>query len=345
MRPWTRTDFVEALGDDELKEQVCKTLDIDAAKVSAEDVVDAKLYYSGINARWFFNLTVEEIKENSRSILQRMSPASQNAGISSERAVNSAYVTFWDDDREIKLFTSRHLAILLANSNHQSKKFFELYPMMKGRLGNGAPGEIFEADFLVHLEQSHDIAIAQRYVMGDMAQPVDVILGKDISNGEDVRWSTGKLSSLPKNPRREGAQPMSLLASQVKNRVSQWFVPEDLNQPFLDFFVLIPVPASVEWILRVIQNTVSKKHTTDLEQLKRVLVGVEKAGFGLAGTVDVIFVIENNEQRTLGSTIDGELVEIPKQSPGRSQRGTNLKKQFKINVMRVVFARTASVPE
>jgi hypothetical protein len=29
---------------------------------------------------------------------------------------------------------------------------------------------------------------------------------------------------------------------------------EDKNQPFLDFFVSIPVPNSMEWIIRAIQN-------------------------------------------------------------------------------------------
>jgi hypothetical protein len=113
---------------------------------------------------------------------------------------------------------------------------------------------------------------------------------------------------------------MSLRADQV-NRVPHWFVPEDNNQPFLDFFVLVPGQDD-SWTLKIIQNTVSKKHSTDLEQLKRVLMGVEHAGFSLDSIVVIAFVIENTSQNDLGSTIDGMpvTVTIPC-STGRPKRG------------------------
>jgi hypothetical protein len=93
MRPWTRCDFVKTMDDENLKAQVCETLSLQPAKVKSEHVVDMKLFYSGINARWFFNLTIEKIKESSRAILDRMSSESDSAGIGHEHAVNSAYTT------------------------------------------------------------------------------------------------------------------------------------------------------------------------------------------------------------------------------------------------------------
>ena len=349
IRPWTRKDFVDALSNPNLKNKVCATLGLDSESMTAEDVVDAKLYYSGINARWFFNYTIPEIKGFCRGIGDRMPTglSDMNSNDERERAVNSAFVSTWDDDRRVRLFTSQHLARLLGMDVRNAQHFLELYPLMKGRLGNGAPGEIFEADFLLNLEQSHDIAVAQRYIMGKKAQQVDVVLGKDVSSGKVLAWPTGSLSPLPKNPTKTGEQPMPFTHSQVQNRVPQWFVPEDNNQPFLDFFVLVPLPNDVKWELRALQNTVSRNHRTDTEQLQKVLMGVETAGFVLASTVQVCFVVETTEQSNLGSGIDGTTIRIPKpaQSPKLGTRsGGNPDKELKVEVVRVLFRRTASSP-
>jgi hypothetical protein len=51
---------------------------------------------------------------------------------------------------------------------------------MKNRLGNGAPGEIFELDFALSLQHFHDLATAQRAVMGKKAQSVSMRLGVNI---------------------------------------------------------------------------------------------------------------------------------------------------------------------
>ncbi len=343
MRPWTRCDFVKAMHNEELKAQVCKTLALSSTDLTPEDLVDMKLFYSGINARWFFNLTIEQIKESSQAILDRMSHESISAGISHERAVNSAYISFWEDDRQIRLYTSRYLALLLGRSKNHSTTFFELFPLMKGRLGNGAPGEIFEADFLVNLEHCHGIAASTRALMGKQAQQVDVRLGVDMSNEKAVYWPTGKVSVLPKQMGDKlAAQPMSFRADQVTNRVPQWFVPDDKHQPFLDFFVLFPCQDG-SWTLKVIQNRVSTTHSTDLKQLERVLMGVENAGFSLKFNVVVAFVIEKSSQTDVGSKIDGKIVKV-QCSTGRVKRGDGTTKAFKIKVLRVLFTRTGAAP-
>jgi hypothetical protein len=330
-----------------LKAQVCETLSLDPAGVTPEAVVDKKLFYSGINAWWFFNLTIHEIKLSSQNIIDRMSGESGSAGISCERAVNSAYVTFWVDERRIQLFTSQYLAFLMGRDREASKKFLNLFPIMKDRLGNGSPGEIFEADFLVNLEQCHSIAEAQRSVMGEHAQKVDVRLGVNISNNEVVYWPAGKLFELPrKNCNELSAQPMSLKASQASHLESLWFVPEDKNQPFLDFFTLIPsADDTVAWKLRVVQNTISKIHSTDLDQLKRVLIGIEQAGFILEDTVDVAFVIKRLDETSVGATIHGKKIEIHILSDIHQQRHTSaISKEFVINVLHVLYKRTGSTP-
>eukprot|EP00978_Attheya_sp_CCMP212_P022149 scaffold65731_cov32-Attheya_sp.AAC.2 len=339
MRPWTRFDFVEAMHDEALKAQVCETLSLDPADVTPEDVVDKKFFYSGINARWFFNFTIEAIKESSRNIIDIMSGKSGSTGISHARAVNSAYVRFWVDDRRIKLFTSQYLAFLIMGRDREaSKNIIELFPIMKDRLDIGSPGEIFEADFLVNLEQCHSMAEAQRSVMGVHAQKVDVRLGVDISNNEVVYWPAGKLWKWPRNNGDVlSCQPMS----HITHLESLWFVPEDKNQPFLDFFTLIPsAEDTVTWKVRVVQNTISKEHCTDLSQLKRVLMDIEQAGFILENTVDVAFVIERRDQTTVGSTIHEEQINVPILSDGPKQHHTVSSKEFIINVLRVLYKRT-----
>lgn len=340
---------MEALGDDALKAQVCETLNNMSTKSTAKAVVDTKLFYSGINAQWFFNFSIDGIKRFSEDILARMPSGAISDGVSNERAVNSALLTFWEDGRQIKLFTSRYLTLLLGQSEVHSTKFFELFPLMKKFLGNGGPGEVFEAYFLVNLEHCHDIAGAQRAVMGQQhAQQVDVRLGVDISNGKEVRWLTGKLSSLPKQQGDPlAAQPMPYRATDVTNCVPQWFVPQDNYQPFLDFFILIPAEDGRGWTLRVIQNTVSEKHSTDLTQLELVLRGIEIAGFSLALEVDVTFVIEDRGQVSLRKRINGSTIEVTLPSMGRPKRGdngTSTTKVFKINVLHILFKRTGAAP-
>ena len=113
---------------------------------------------------------------------------------------------------------------------------------MKDRLGCGSPGEIFEADFLVHLEHSHAVAEAQRYVLGGEAPEAFVRVGVDISDDTEVLWSAGVIHKLDKNPSKDesAVQSMPVQAREVDASTALWFDPIDVQQPFLDFFVLIP---------------------------------------------------------------------------------------------------------
>jgi hypothetical protein len=173
MRPFTRRDYIKCLDDQELKGQVCKTRNIeDASSVTAEDLADTKFYNSGINARWFFNFTIEKIQDECGKIIGRMSESTVTTGDRHREAVNSALQRYQHDDRQVVLFTSCYLANAIGRNNSARNKFFEFYPLIKEHLGDGAPGEIFEADFAVHLHHCHDLAAAQHAVMGPRVQPV-----------------------------------------------------------------------------------------------------------------------------------------------------------------------------
>ena len=340
MRTWTRQDFVEAVSDDKLKLQVCKTLGIDepSTEQTPDRLVDAKFFYSGVNARWFFNLNITKIKSECEDIIERSSFETSNLGERHAFAVNSAVQSHWDDNRRVRLFTSPYVAYLMGQDKSRQTQFFELFPLMKKRLGNGSPGEIFESDFAMHLQHSHDLAAAQRAVMGNKAQKVDVRLGIDISTQKMVLWPTGRLHSLPKAPRGGLALPMPLTSTQVTDRVAQWFIPEDPSQPFLDFFVLIPEEGD-KWQFRAIQNTVSKTHSTDTKQLQRVVGGVLKAGFDLADALVVAYVIEDREkQKTVAEDIKGTKIKVsnPAETGIRRQDGPMPELEFNIDLMRVV---------
>ena len=78
MRPWTRQDFIKAMDDEQLKKKVCATLLIsDPSKASAEDLVDRKFFFSGINAHWFFNHSIEDIKDDCKVIVSRMTSSTR----------------------------------------------------------------------------------------------------------------------------------------------------------------------------------------------------------------------------------------------------------------------------
>jgi hypothetical protein len=231
----------------------------------------------------------------------------------------------------------------LAQDTSQCKKFFELYPLMKDRLGCGSPGEIFEADFLLHLEHTHNLAQAQKYVLEVAAPEAFVRVGVDISNDTEVLWPAGVIHKLAKNPSKDesSVQPMPIKASDVDASTTLWFDPINKQQPFLDFFVLIPEGTGV-WKLRVLQNTIGKTHVTELEQLQRVVEGILFAGFSLVDVVDVAFIIEKTSQTELGKSIDGSTFNAKVLSQDRRSRDSTSLKTFSICVMRVLYERTAA---
>ena len=58
---------MKSLSDHDLKKQVCETLNIgDPDSVSVEDVVDRMFFYSGFNARWFYNKSIKISRKNAR---------------------------------------------------------------------------------------------------------------------------------------------------------------------------------------------------------------------------------------------------------------------------------------
>merc|ERR1712032_1299391 len=103
-----------------LKTQVCSTLGLPADTTPDEEVVDSKLFYSGINARWFFNYRVKEIKKWCKNICERLASGSVDAN-AAQTAVNSAFCDFWADDRMIKLYTSEYLAFLMGSQTKYSR--------------------------------------------------------------------------------------------------------------------------------------------------------------------------------------------------------------------------------
>jgi len=337
MRPWTRPDYVESMADPDLKAQVCRTVNLAPNEVSNEEVVDSKLFYCGINARWFFNYSVDKIKSFSQNVVDKLTPDSTDGGVASATAVNSAFTTMWVNERRIKIITSEYLAFLMGGDASYAKKFFEAFPIMKDRLGNGAPGEVFEADFLVNLEHCHKLAEAEYFFLRESARQLNVLLGTSMGGQGKVYWPVGKLLDLPKNPTNDvtASQPIGIDGSNVSGLGGVlWFIPLDNSQPFLDFFVLIYDGS--KWELRIVQNTVSKRHTkaTDEDQLKRVLRGLEEANFERNPKVLVAYIVETSEQWNVGSSFDGKTIKVPvsgKDSP---------EKEFNVAVAHVVYERS-----
>lgn len=343
IHPWIRQHFIDALRQDEsLKKKVCDTLGFDESK-SEEEIVDSKFFYSGINARWFFNFPIEDIKEKCKVILERMSPDSTKYGEAHREAVNSAFQKFYLGERSVTLFTCSYLACSVEAKTTQ--QFLTTYPLIKEWLGNGAPGEIFEADFAIHLQHCHDLADSQKAVMGHKeAQPVDVRLGNDESTNEVVLWPTGRQYCLP-SPSSDAAALQTLPEEAVRDkgcRVAMWFIPKSKSQPFLDFFLLIP-KADGAWEFRAIQNTTGKTHSADIDELKRVVGGVIHAGFVLDSNLVVCYIVEDvNKLKEvfLPSTLTIPTIE----AKSRSSAANTENSEFKIKQLRVKYERTGATP-
>jgi hypothetical protein len=347
MRPFTRRDYIKCLEDQELMGQVCKTLNIeDASGVTAEDLVDRKFYYSGINARWFFNFTIEKIQDECGKIIGRMNESTVTTGDRHREAVNSALQRYQDDDRQVVLFTSCYLANAIGRNSSARNKFFEFYPLIKEHLGNSAPGEIFEADFAVHLHHCHDLAAAQHAVMGRRVQPVYVTMGTT-SEKTRVFWPTGKLYKLPAAAKDITAH-QTLPEDAIKDKdeasnVAQWFIPEDNSQPFLDFFVLVPIDAG-KWQLRCIQNTVSRKPSGDLGQLMRVVGGLLDSGYILHSTIVVAYIVKDlAEQGEVGLKQKNTIV-VSRTTGTRRNTENQSQLQYTVDPLHVSYVRTGGVP-
>ena len=217
---------------------------------------------------------------------------------------------------------------------------------MRDRLGNGSPGEIFECDFAMHLQHTHDSADAQASIMGNMAPVENVLIGT--IGGVMLKWSTGRLHPLPKTSSDLTTfQDLGLVYDRLTPRVPLWFVPDDPNQPLIDFFVLFPSENHADkWIFKAIQNTVSPKHTTDVVQLKRLLGGILSAGFMLEDSIEVAFVIEDAEKQcSVAASFEGKTATVDfRKASGARQTSSLISQTFTVSVLRPVFARTGSAP-
>jgi hypothetical protein len=114
------------------------------------------------------------------------------------------------------------------------------------------------------------------------------------------------------------------------SNVAQWFIPEDKSQPLLDFFVLVPTDDAGKWQLRCIQNTVSRKHSADLEQLKRV-VGVLHSGYILQNTIVVAYIVKDLAEQEEVGLKQQETIAFPR-TPGT------------VDPLHVAYVRTGGVP-
>ena len=337
---FTRSDYIQSLSDPDLKKQVCETLQIeDPNSISNEDVVDQKLFFAGINARWFYNRSIEEIKKECEDITKRLDSnvSSSSTGPKDPRAVNSALATVHGGGKVTHVYTSCHLAQYIGSQkgNYYYAEFLKLFPFVEHTpLGCGTPGDVFESDFRFHLEQSHNIRDAQVAVMGpDNAEDVMVVLGKRCGDGSNVLFPAGQINPLRSPPADQVAHQRTYLLATTAKKVPQWFIPESKQQPFLDFMVLIP-HANDTWKLIVIQNTVGKKHSADKEQLKRVVGGVCVDGFVLDGTITIVYVIKDcTKSGKIAASLHDSNLDI----------GGGI--VFRLEVVHSAYSRIATVPE
>jgi hypothetical protein len=250
------------------------------------------------------------------------------------------------DSKTIKLYTSAFMICTLSDKN-VTDKFLSLFPLVADRLGNGSLGEVFEFDFCAYIEHCHNLLKAEERLMGEgKCEEIQIELGTDIMTDEKVRWRAGTLLSLPKGKNHEmAAQPMpDDLDPKKKNHY--WFIPEDKSQPFLDFLVLQPSEENDKWKLLVLQNTVSKRHSTNLAGLISVIKGIHEKGFVLNPIVQMVFVINDRQtQAEVGKNIEKEFQVRPTSSDRALRSSGSETKDFTLNLSRVQYQSRGIAPE
>ena len=221
-----------------------------------------------------------------------------------------------------------------SKGNYQ-KDFLELFPFVEHTQGSGSPGDVFESDFRFHLEQCHDLREAQVAIMGqDKAEDVHVVLGRDcVSDAGAVSYPAGQIKALPKAPADTLAFQRTKLSPANMPRIAQWFIPDSKPHAFLDFLVLVP-QAGDKWLLVVIQNTIAKKHSADVTQLKRIVGGILMDGFALEEKITIVCVIEDcKKSGTIADFLHGRKLSV------------ETMQEFELEVVHSVYTRTAAVPE
>ena len=94
--------------------------------------------------------------------------------------------------------------------------------------------------------------------------------------------------------------------------------------------------ADQTWQLEVMQNTISKTHSTDPEQLMRVVDGILMDGFNLEDTIIIVYIIEDGEKSgAIGSNLNGRSLKSK----------INVRKAFNLEVIHSVYSRLGAVPE
>ena len=240
------------------------------------------------------------------------------------------------------LFTSSYLAKAIAETTDARQLFLRLYPLMTDLLGNGSPGEIFEANFALHLYHCHDIAAAQRAIMGDKAQSTYVSLGKT-KEGESLQWLTGKIYScsegfyhLPEFPEE------AIRDKDSKPNVVQWFIPESNSYPFLDFLLLVPTDR--KWQLRCIQNTVGKSHSANVDELDRVISGLLDSGYMLCSKVVVAYIVEDLNKSGNAGLTQTKVRQIKRTISTTQSNSETQSFEYELNPFHVKYPRKSHVP-
>ena len=204
--------------------------------------MDWKLFFAGINARWFYNQSIEEIKRECVEITTRLDSNVSSTGPKDFRAVNSALATIPGDRKTIYVYTSCYLAQYIGtNKGNYHAEFLKLFPFFQHTLGSGTLGDVFESDLRLHLEQSHNVRGAQVAIIGpDNMDDVMVVLGKRCGYGGKVVYTAGQIDFLRSPPSDPVAYQRTYLSATTVEKVPQWFIPESNEHPFLDFMILMP---------------------------------------------------------------------------------------------------------
>ena len=348
---FTRDDYIESLqNDNDLLAQVCETICVDPKKTTALEVVKAKLYYAGINARWFYNSNISEIEAECKDIVALLGWEDvASCGVRNPNAVNSAYTTTFINGRQLTFYTSLRMLELIGSSSREAKdakKFLSLYPLVAKRLGNGTPGEIFEFDFEVQMIDCHDRRISRQVFFGkddDNYRSIMVSLGHCTKINSDIEFPAGKIHNLPLPPTEDiASQDIGLTSDDMNEIIPKWFIPKSKNQPFLDFMVLVP-QVDNKWKLVIIQNTIAKAHAANSTELVKILNGLLSCGFqiDLSSDIDIVYVIEDDD-KSGNIAIDLNDCSIEPTICNASRNQGTKQKQFKMKVYHSTYKRTSS---
>jgi len=275
---WLESEYQSACNDENFYNSVLKHLDASEQDCNdKDDKITAKYYFAGHSARWMFSFHTIDVQKEITHYVNQVTNFydlfSGNEGLRRKTSINQLVTSLLEDinSAPIHLLISQHTTRLLANKS--KNEFLKAATTYAHQIGNlSFDGWIFQLDFLNRIRPP---------------EPISIINEK----GSEESWEV--VSSI------DFIEPSELQKPLLKDAICHgcWLIPLRINQGCYDVLQLLFDESSKNWILRMVQLTVAKKHSLKLIYVIHVINALAEVDINIS-KMEVVFVVPPDNQRS-----------------------------------------------